>query len=257
MPTERPRTPNLAVSRHAQMAEAFEIFAAGMGPFIDGRMSDYFAEDPSWEDAAANRMGRASEHGAADPLFQLLVMRRFWSPVFAEFFGHDLRGLIGQLVEARNLWAHFNLPDDTAYLDRILLAIERILSPVDPDPVGRLRHLRSRLKNPTTGDDGSGEESTIDVVGLRSQLGETEGAFLELQSQLDTMKQQLDVSRKASAGKQLRLTQLEQELIEQRGATSALLSTIENERVTRARVEWLFVGFIAVMLVVMVLLAQL
>ncbi len=257
MTAERSRTPSLALSRHAQMAEAFEIFANGMGPFIDERMTRYFADDPSWEEAAANRMGRANEHGAADPLFQLLVLRRFWAPVFADFFGQDLRGLVAQLVEARNLWAHFNLPDDTAYLDRILLAIERILAPVDPDPVRRLRQIRSRLKNPVT-DDAETDEfaSSVDIVALRTQLGESEGAFQEVQSQLDTMKQQLDVSRKASAGKQLRLAQLEQELLERDGKATELQTAMETERVTRNRVEWLFVSFIAVMLVVMVLLAQ-
>lgn len=209
------------------------------------------------EEAAANRMGRANEHGAADPLFQLLVLRRFWAPVFADFFGQDLRGLIAQLVEARNLWAHFNLPDDTAYLDRILLAIERILAPVDPDPVRRLRKIRSRLKNPTTDDtESSGHDPGVDVVALRRQLGESEGAFHDVQTQLDTMKQQLDVSRKASAGKQLRMAQLEQELLEREGRATELKSTIEIEQSTRNRVEWLFVSFIAVMMVVMVLLAQ-
>jgi hypothetical protein len=258
MAGNRPRTPDLAVSRHAHMAEAFEIFAAGMGPFIDRRMAGYFADDPSWEEAAANRMGRAAEHGAADPLFQLLVLRRFWAPVFAEYFGQDLRGLIAQLVEARNLWAHFNLPDDTSYLDRILLAIERLLAPVDPEPVGRLRHLRSRLKNPVTGDgaDAIDGPTQVDLLELRRQLGETEGAFVDLQTQFETVRRQLDLSRKASAGKQLRLTQLEQELLERDGAASALLSEIEFERATRNRLEWLFAGFIAVMLIVMVLLAQ-
>ncbi len=257
MTTHRPHTPDLAVSRHAQLAEAFEIFAGGMGPFIDQRMATYFADDPSWEEAAANRMGRATEHGATDPLFQLLVLRRFWAPVFAEFFGQDLRGLVAQLVEARNLWAHFNLPDDTNYLDRILLAIERILSPVDPDPVARLRQLRGRIKNPVAGDGNEGESAAdIDIIALRTQLGETEGAFVELQTQFDQMKQQLDVSRKASAGKQLRLTQLEQQLLEREGTTSALQSVLEVERGARNRLEWLFVSFIAVMLVVMVLLSQ-
>ncbi len=238
------------------MAEAFAIFASGMGPFIDERMARYFADDPSWEEAAANRMGRANEHGAADPLFQLLVLRRFWAPVFADFFGQDLRNLIAQLVEARNLWAHFNLPDDTVYLDRILLAIERILATVDPDPVRRLRQIRGRLKNPTTDDGEPGETDAVDIVALRTQLGESEGAFQDIQMQLDTMKKQLDMSRKASAGKQLRLAQLEQELLLRNDAATDLAIVIETERVTRNRVEWLFVSFIAVMLVMMVLLAQ-
>ncbi|MEZ5341834.1 MAG: Swt1 family HEPN domain-containing protein [Acidimicrobiales bacterium] len=78
--------------------------ADGLGPFVDALMQKYFSEELSWEETAANRMGRANEHGAADPLFQLLVLRRFWGPVLADFFGEDLRPLVGQLVEARNLW---------------------------------------------------------------------------------------------------------------------------------------------------------
>lgn len=254
MPNELPATPDLAVSRHGQMAEAFELLAGALGPFIDERMAAYFADDLSWEETAANRMGRANEHGATDPLFQLLVLRRFWGPVFAEFFGQDLRNLVAQLIEARNLWAHFNLPDDTAYLDRILLSIERIAAPVDPDSTTRLRQLRSRLKNPTTDDAGMPRIDDVDLIALRSQLGETEGAFQDLQDQFSEIKEQLDLARRASAGKQLRLTVLEQELMEASGQTRMLEHHLEQELGTRQRLEWMFVVFIAAMLLVMVLL---
>ena len=254
MSTEVPKTPDLAVSRHGQMAEAFEVLASALGPFIDQRMAAYFADDLSWEQTAANRMGRANEHGATDPLFQLLVLRRFWGPVFAEFFGEDLRGLVAQLIEARNLWAHFNLPDDTAYLDRILLSIERIAAPVAPEESSRLRKIRSRLRNPTTDDQGFSSIDDVDLIGLRAQLGETETAFQDLQDQFSEIKEQLDIARRASAGKQLRLTMLERELLDASGQTAALEDHLERERGSRHRMEWLFVVFIAAMLMVMVLL---
>jgi len=198
--------PDLKVSRHGQMAEAFEIFALGMGPFIDEQMHEYFADEVSWTEAAANRLGRPAEHGATDPLFQLLVLRRFWGPVFSDTFTTDLRRLVEQLIEARNLWAHFSLPDDTSYLESILLAIERILAPVEPDSASDLRKIRARLKNPTS-------------------------------------------------GRQHRLSQMEQELLEAAGRSEVLETYLRNERLTRSRMEWLFVGFIAAMLLVMVLLA--
>lgn len=250
------RTPDLATSRHAQLAEAFEIFARGMGPFIDERMGSYFADEMSWTETAANRMGRPAEHGATDPLFQLLVLRRFWGPVFADHFGDDLRTLIGQIIEARNLWAHFNLPDDTAYLDRILLSLERVLAPVAPEAASNLRPIRTRLKNPITGDDRSDEHvDRIDTSNLRSQLVESEEAFEDLQTQYSDVSDELKQSRRAAANKQLRIATIEKQLTEVHGRSEALETYLNAERNSRNRLEWLFVGFITVMLVLMVLIS--
>ncbi len=251
-----PRTPDLSVSRHGQMAEAFEIFAGGMGPFVDERMKDYFADEISWTETAANRMGRPTEHGATDPLFQLLVLRRFWGPVFGDFFGSEVRKLVDQLIEARNLWAHLNLPDETAYLDRILLSIERILAPVSPEDTSALRRIRVRLKNPIEGDTADGNEASIDSLGLRNQLNESEAAFQALQDEQASLEGQLDLAKRASAGRQLQLSEVERQLLEASGRSEVLESFLQAERHSRNRLEWLFVGFIAVMLLVMVILAS-
>ena len=237
------------------MAAAFEVFARGMGPFIDAQMKDHFVDEASWTEAAANRLGRPTEHGATDPLFQLLVLRRFWGPVFSSTFHQDLRRLVEQLIEARNLWAHFSLPDDTAYLDRVLLAIERILAPVDPDSVSSLRKIRARIKNPAANDEEPPEIPEVDRAELERQLTETENAFAELRLQQETLTSQLDLARRANAGRQHRLSQMERELLEAAGRSEVLETYLRNERLLRSRMEWLFVGFIAAMLLVMVLLA--
>ncbi len=261
--SDKPKTPDLRSSRHALMAEAFETFASGMGPFIDERMQDYFPEETSWEATAANRMGRPAEHGSTDPLFQLLVLRRFWGPVFREFFGDDLRKLIDQLIEARNFWAHLNLPDDSTYLDRILLSIERVLAPVSPETVGSLRTIRAQLKNPLAGDNAEDKTHAVNAAALRLQLGESEAAFAALQDRQRALAEkqselakQLETSRRASAGKQHRLSELELELLEASGRSEVLESYLQAERDTRYRLEWLFVGFIAAMLLVMIILAS-
>ncbi len=247
--------PDLRVSRHGQLAEAFEIFALGMGPFIDAQMHEHFADESSWTEAAANRMGRPTEHGATDPLFQLLVLRRFWGPVFSDTFATDLRRLVEQLIEARNLWAHFNLPDDTTYLESILLAIERILAPVEPDSTSELRKIRARLKNPIASTDEETAAPNVDRAALEQQLSDTETAFSDLKSQQEALTSQLALARRANAGRQHRLSEMEHELLEAAGRSEILETYLRNERLTRSRMEWLFVGFIAAMLLVMVLLA--
>lgn len=263
MSTESPSPPDLAVSRHGQIAEAFETFALGMGPFIDERMKGYFPDEFNWAETAANRMGRPAEHGATDPLFQLLVLRRFWGPVFAEAFGKDLRAIIGQIIEARNLWAHFSLPDETAYLDNVLLSLERVLAPVAPERVSRLRQIRTSLKNPhsqpeafepATAGYATGDYATEGyATELQVQLGETESAFNELQGEMTTLTEQLERSRRAAAAKQLRIASIERQLQDVHGRSTILQTYLDEERSSRSRMEWLFVGFITVMLLVMVL----
>ena len=256
---------NLALSRHAVLAEAFEIMAGALGPFIDHRMDVYFADEPSWAEAASNRLGRATEHGATDPLFQLLVLRRFWGPVFADFFGADLRGLVGELIETRNLWAHFSLPQDPEVLDRAILGVERLLAPIEPEATVNLRRLRSRLHHPTAAPDGEGSVGpsdpsatetggeSVDIRTLESQLSETESVFHELQSKYGDVVSQLDRSRRIAASKQMRLVALEQQLMEFEGRTQAAESFLAEERTTRYRIEWLAVGLLATLLLFMVL----
>ncbi len=256
--------PNLAVSRHGIVAQAFEIMADVLGPFIDVRMAEYFQDEPSWSEAAANRLGRPAEHGATDPLFQLLVLRRFWGPVFAEFFGQDLRGLVGELIETRNLWAHFSLPEEIELLDRTVLGVERLLAPIEPEATGRLRRLRGRLRNsasegPNAEDDGSDsgpeedDSMTVNVAELEAQLSETESVFQDLQSRYVDLASKLDQSRRISASKHLRLVELERQLLEIEGRSLAAEAFLVEERSTRNRIEWLFVALLATLLLFMVL----
>lgn len=252
-------SPSIAVSRHAVVAEIFELLAHNLGPFIDERMAIHFEDEPSWAEAAANRLGRPAEHGATDPFFQLLVLRRFWGPVFAEFYQHDLRSLIGELIEVRNQWAHFRLPPDIAVLERSALAVERLLAPVSPHAASDLRRLRSRLTVDFDGNSTDGEESTlplpseVDVDHLAAQLTETEAVFTELQERYGNLEAELSTSRRIAADKQLRLTALEHRLVEIESRSEAAEAFLAEERYTRNRIEWLFVGLLASLLLFMIL----
>ncbi len=243
-----------STSRHALLAEAFELFALSIGPMVDERMGAYLDDEPAWTEAAANRMGRGTEHGAADPLFQLLVLRRFWGPVFADYFGTDLRPLITQLIEARNLWAHLNLPDDTGFLDRSLLAMERIIAPVTADNLTRLRRIRADLLRPADSYEPVDDEPSTDADSARllAELHDSSIAFAELQQNHEQLQSELSESRQVAARKQLRLSQLEDHLTNVIDRTAALEANLQQEQVTRGRIEWLFVALLAALLAAMV-----
>jgi hypothetical protein len=247
-------TAQRAIGRHGVMAEAFEELASGLGPFIDQRMARHFSDAESWSEVAANRLGRPAEHGATDPLFQLLVLRRFWGPVFAEAFGADLRGLIGELIETRNRWAHFSLPDDADQLQRSVLAIERLVAPIRPESAASLRRLRTLIDDPAG--HGAGDDqpaSPVDVSALEAQLSETEAVFVELQDRYGQLERELSTSRRVAATRQLRLSALERRLGEIEARTRSAEELLADERTTRYRVEWLFIGLVATLLLFMIL----
>jgi hypothetical protein len=247
-------TERRAIGRHGVMAEAFELMATGLGPFIDERMAAHFSDAESWSDVASNRLGRPTEHGATDPLFQLLVLRRFWGPVFAEDFGEDLRGLVTGLVETRNRWAHFSLPDDAGQLQRSILAIERLVAPIEPESAARLRRLRTLIDDPDRdGPLGGQPAQPVDVSALQSQLSETEAVFVDLQDRYGDLEAELSNSRRVSATRQLRLSALERRLAEIEQRTRTAEELLAAERTTRYRIEWLFIGLVATMLLFMIL----
>ncbi len=222
-------------------------------------MVEYMGDEETtpWNLVAAGKLGRTDSSAVTDPLFQLLVIRRFWGPVFADFFQEDLRPLVGQLVEARNLWAHFNLPSETAYSDRLLLAMERIVAPVAPETTTDLRALRTELHDPVAVDG----ELTVDAatspdsVALVAQLRKTEAAFEDLQRRFGELSDQLTATRRVAAGKQLKLTAAENRADVMAREAERLEARLEAELMSRTRMEWLFVAFITLMVLVMTLIS--
>ncbi len=261
------------LSRHALLANCFELMAEILGPFIDQRMAGYFEDEESWREAAANRLGRSNEHGDTDPLFQLLVLRRFWGPVFADYFDVDLRGIIGELIDTRNKWAHFNLPRDPDSLDRAVLAIERLISPLAPEYCGELRVTRAQLRSSphmerlgrtvepkpaapemdSTGEGSDQVPSETEVAELATQLSETESVFLDLKERYGDVVSELESSREVAAKKQMLLSALENQLVMIQTRTTAAEAILAEEQTTRYRVEWLVVGLLATLTLFLVL----
>ena len=88
-----------------------------------------------------------------------------------------------------------------------------------------------------------------------AQLRKTESAFEDLQRRYGELTDQLTATRRAAAGKQLKLTAAENETDALLRESERLQARLEAELMTRNRMEWLFVSFITVMVLVMTLIS--
>ena len=84
----------------------------------------------------------------ADPQVLLAVMADQWQPVFRETLGRTERGIVGELQEVRNLWAHkepFSTNDTIRALDNVARLLTAI-SAAEADTVEEMRMDLVRLQ---------------------------------------------------------------------------------------------------------------
>ncbi|MCP3854336.1 MAG: hypothetical protein GY745_22040 [Actinomycetia bacterium] len=253
-----PSTPLPDAVHHGHLGRAFQLMAWGLGHHIDQAMSTYLADEIDWAAAAFDRMGRKDDLQASDPLFQLLVIRRFWGPAFKDSLGDDLRPAIEQLIEARNLWAHFSLPAEVGYVDRNLGLIADLLAKVDAPEAAEVRALRAALHQPTVGDTGDVRlipEPDPDTTDLADQLEETEAAFASLQDRINALGAELEKARAHRESSTAELGRATQEIAELEQSSADLEERIVAHRDGRMMLISLFVAVLIGMALVIVLIS--
>ena len=111
-------------NNHSLVGEALRLLAAGLGPYVAGKMTEavdagrYIPDDP----------GAVGEI-AGDIAVTLRVMAMAWNDVFRDSMGPAERSLVSEIRETRNRWAHQDAFDDDD-LDRALDSIGRLLAAV-------------------------------------------------------------------------------------------------------------------------------
>ena len=111
-------------NNHSLVGEALRLLAAGLGPYVAGKMQEAvdagrYAPDDS----------EALGEIAGDISVTLRVMVAAWNDVFRDYLGPVERSLVSEIRETRNRWAHQNAFDDDD-LDRALDSIGRLLAAV-------------------------------------------------------------------------------------------------------------------------------
>lgn len=118
----------MALSNRERVGRAFELLAAGLGPWLDARMQALGGSGPDWlaRFATSARPPVTGPVSLDDPAVQLRVMTEAWDAACRDQLGRPERNLVFELRDVRNRWAHnaaFGVDD--AY--RALDSIERLL----------------------------------------------------------------------------------------------------------------------------------
>ena len=128
-------------NNHSLVGEALRLLAAGLGPYVSGKMSEavdagrYEPDDPA-------AIGEIS----GDIAVTLRVMAVAWNDVFRDSLGPAERSLVSEIRETRNRWAHQDAFDDDD-LDRALDSIGRLLAAVGAiDEAKRIDGAKHRLR---------------------------------------------------------------------------------------------------------------
>ena len=135
----------MAMSNRDRVGQGMDILAAGLGPFVDARMSDASPAGRGWVEMlqARNvaRSGRDRQYSKSDPRFLLRVIteeRR----AFRDQLSRAEQSFASELWDTGNRWAHGDpfSADDTS---RALDTMERLLTAADAaDEAAEVRRLR-------------------------------------------------------------------------------------------------------------------
>jgi predicted AAA+ superfamily ATPase len=140
----------MAMSNRDRVGRGLEILAAGLGPFVDERMSAAVTDGRDWVETWAERdaakpgatgRGAARRFSKTDPRF-LLQMLTEERRAFGNHLSRGEQSFASELRETGNKWAHgdaFSIDDTYRALD----TMERLLSAVGAaDEASQVRKLR-------------------------------------------------------------------------------------------------------------------
>ena len=111
-------------NNHSLVGEALRLLAAGLGPYVIGKMQEA-VDAGRYTPDDSEALGEIS----GDISVTLRVMAMAWNDVFRDSLGQAERSLVSEIRETRNRWAHQDAFDDDD-LDRALDSIGRLLAAV-------------------------------------------------------------------------------------------------------------------------------
>lgn len=134
-------TASSTYNNHGLVGEALRLLAAGLGPYVSGKMSEA-VEAGRYVPDDSEAVGEI----AGDIAVTLRVMAVAWNDVFRDSLGPAERSLVSEIRETRNRWAHQDAFDDDD-LDRALDSIGRLLAAVGAiDTAKRIDGAKHRLR---------------------------------------------------------------------------------------------------------------
>jgi predicted AAA+ superfamily ATPase len=136
----------VAVTNAERVQRALGVVAQGLEPFVDQRLTQRVGAE--WP-AEVARDGRVAANAKQDAHFLLRALIHFWRDAFADTLGHSGRSWVGELLDARNRWAHnetFSSDQTYRVLDTAQLLLNAVNAGELSHEVDSMRHelLRAR-----------------------------------------------------------------------------------------------------------------
>jgi predicted AAA+ superfamily ATPase len=136
----------VALSNRERVGKAFELLAAGLGPWVDRKMR---ARSPLGEAWFADwRQRERGDVSLADPALQLKVVSDAWDVAFRDELTRSDRNAVFVIRDMRNKWAHnssFSYDETYRCLDNIELLLAAI-DATEASEVGRAKADLGRLR---------------------------------------------------------------------------------------------------------------
>jgi predicted AAA+ superfamily ATPase len=120
----------MALSNHERVGKALDLLSDGLKPFVERELP--LRLGPMWETRINILVDGRRRTNWADPHILLGVMAEHWQSVFRETLGKTERGIVGELQDVRNLWAHkepFSTNDTIRALDNVARLLTAISAP--------------------------------------------------------------------------------------------------------------------------------
>lgn len=137
----------MAVTNQERVGKAMELLKAGLAPFVQrevknagsqkrgGWMLQHYVDDVKLADQPVSEWDVAA---------LLKLMRNAWNEVFGKTLGRAERGLVFEMLDHRNNWAHQrNYSSDDAY--RALDTAGRLLTAVSAPQSGEVDRIKNEL----------------------------------------------------------------------------------------------------------------
>jgi hypothetical protein len=101
----------MAITNHERVGKGLDLLKEGLRPFVERELKTYHGD--RWASEVKDvltdtRLGGGRADAMQDVAVQLVIMDRSWGEVFRKTLGKAERGLVNELLDARNRWAHQN-----------------------------------------------------------------------------------------------------------------------------------------------------
>ncbi|GMW05568.1 MAG: Swt1 family HEPN domain-containing protein [Gammaproteobacteria bacterium] len=160
----------MAITNHERVGKALDLLRDGLAPFVERELKSRYGEQWAHEVKELlrdTRLGAGKSSALKDTAVLLMIMERRWNDVFRRILGKAESGLVKELSDARNRWAHQE-PFSGDDADRTLDSCERLLAAVSAPQADEVRKIKMELRRTIYDEQVRGEKRKAGTAAIET-----------------------------------------------------------------------------------------